>query len=133
MKRWQLYILELEDGKWYVGVAVDVKKRVYQHSRGKAGVQWTRKYRPVKLHHVQDLGKVSPRTAHRYELHVIKLYGEKYGKRNVRGGDLVAMYRSVKVFGRRFRLTDWETIVVLTVVTVGAAYLILDKLKLLPW
>ena len=132
MKRWQIYILELEHDKWYVGVAGDVQKRVYQHARGKA-VDWTRKHKPVKLHKVQDLGRVSPRAAYLYERRAIKIYTDKYGKKNVRGGDLELMNRNIKVFGRRFRLTDWETILVLSVVVVGAAYIILDRLNILPW
>lgn len=44
----QIYVLQCERGKYYVGKTADVMRRYEEHRSGK-GSEWTNKYKPVKL------------------------------------------------------------------------------------
>lgn len=74
-----LYILELEDNKWYVGKSTDVTKRFEQHNQGK-GSAWTREYAPLRI------AETRPITSVHDETNVTKDLMKKYGVDNVRGG-----------------------------------------------
>ena len=43
-----VYVLECEDGKYYVGSTQNRKKRIEQHERGR-GSKWTRLYKPIRV------------------------------------------------------------------------------------
>jgi len=74
-----LYVLQLEDNKWYVGKTTDIKSRFTQHQNGK-GSAWTKSYKPVKI--VENR-----RLKDQYdETNTTKDYMKKYGIDNVRGG-----------------------------------------------
>ena len=74
-----LYVLQLEDNKWYVGKTTDIKKRFTQHQVGQ-GSAWTKSYKPVKI--VENR-----RLKDQYdETNTTKDYMKKYGIDNVRGG-----------------------------------------------
>lgn len=79
-----LYILELEDNKWYVGKSTDVKKRFAQHTEGK-GSAWTREYAPLRI------AETRPITSVHDETNVTKDLMKKYGVDNVRGGAYTAV------------------------------------------
>jgi predicted GIY-YIG superfamily endonuclease len=74
-----LYVLQLEDGKYYVGKTKDVKRRVEEHSKGD-GSTWTWIYRPVKVLETRPV-----KTEHD-ENNLTKDLMKKYGVDNVRGG-----------------------------------------------
>jgi predicted GIY-YIG superfamily endonuclease len=74
-----LYVLQLEDDKWYVGKTDDITKRFEQHSSGK-GSAWTKLYKPVKV------SETRPITSIHDETNVTKDLMKKYGIDNVRGG-----------------------------------------------
>jgi putative endonuclease len=44
----QIYVLQCEKGKYYVGKTTDVMRRFEEHRSGK-GSAWTNKYKPLKL------------------------------------------------------------------------------------
>lgn len=44
-----VYILLCADGSFYVGVTNDLKRRVHQHAKTKAGAQYARSRRPIRL------------------------------------------------------------------------------------
>ena len=46
---YHLYILKCADGTFYVGVAVDVARRVDEHNASARGAKYTRGRRPVRL------------------------------------------------------------------------------------
>lgn len=75
----QLYVLQLEDDKWYVGKTDDINKRFEQHKSGK-GSAWTKEYKPVKIAETRTITSVHDET------NVTKDLMKKYGIDNVRGG-----------------------------------------------
>ena len=100
-KHWQLYVLKLEQNKWYVGItSLTPEKRFSQHWSGFGGANWTRKYKPIKIYYTKDLGCCSIKRAERYESRVTRMYMRKYGWNNVRGGDLADTEDYILRFGR---------------------------------
>lgn len=77
-----LYVLQLEDNKWYIGKTSDVAARVRQHTAG-SGSAWTKMYKPVAVKETRRLKDVYDET------NTTKEYMKKYGIDNVRGGSFV--------------------------------------------
>lgn len=110
-KHWRLYILKLEQDKWYVGITTQsVEKRFAQHRKGFAGARWTKKYRPIDIYDVHDLGYCGIERAQKFEGRVTRKYMEQYGDNNVRGGDLTDVDEYVRHFGRFFIKDDWDDV-----------------------
>ena len=80
-----LYVLKLECGKYYVGIAVDSFQRISDHIKGR-GPKWTRKYKFKECLKVIYLGEISYKKAKRKENLVTKKLMKKFGVENVRGG-----------------------------------------------
>lgn len=78
-KKQYLYVLELEGGKYYVGITNNVQRRVEQHKRGE-GAEWTKKYKMVKLAEAREMLHPTEEDAKTKELM------STYGIENVRGG-----------------------------------------------
>jgi hypothetical protein len=74
-----LYILKLENNKYYVGKSDDPETRINQHMNGN-GSEWTKKYKPVDI--VELVENDDEYDEDKYTLK----YMEKYGINNVRGG-----------------------------------------------
>lgn len=74
-----LYVLQLEDDKWYVGKTDDLAKRFEEHKAGK-GSEWTRLYNPIRIAETQSIASVHDETNKTKDLM------KKYGIDNVRGG-----------------------------------------------
>ena len=77
-----IYILQLEGGKYYIGKSDDVITRYQQHMNGN-GSAWTRKHKPISLE--KTIENASPFDEDKYT----KEYMSKYGIENVRGGSYV--------------------------------------------
>jgi predicted GIY-YIG superfamily endonuclease len=77
-----LYVLQLENNKWYVGKTNDVVTRFKQHQDGK-GSAWTKLYKPLRIVGVRPL-----KDAHD-ETNTTKDLMKTYGIDNVRGGAYV--------------------------------------------
>jgi predicted GIY-YIG superfamily endonuclease len=95
----QLYVLQCESGKWYVGKTTDVMRRFEEHKTGK-GSAWTRKYKPVSLHECKAL------ESKYHEDNKTEELMEKYGIDHVRGGmysQLVLPDTVVSVLQSKFR------------------------------
>ena len=75
----QIYVLQCEKGKYYVGKTTDVMRRFEEHRSGK-GSSWTNKYKPMKLLECKPMV-----TAHD-ENNTTKDLMKKYGIEHVRGG-----------------------------------------------
>lgn len=88
-----LYVLQLADGKYYVGKTADVKRRVEEHMKG-GGSEWTKIHKPVKVVETRRIKDEHD------ENNTTKDYMKKYGIDNVRGGSysqvsLPSSHRSV--------------------------------------
>jgi hypothetical protein len=79
MEATNIYILELEGSRFYVGKTKDVQRRFLEHQAG-TGSAWTRKYKPYKIHKI--IPNASPFDEDRY----VKEYMDTYGIKKVRGG-----------------------------------------------
>ena len=72
------YVLELENGKWYVGQTTNLNKRLCEHFSDKfKGSLWTSHHKPVSLHQIFIGDCENEQTIHMMQL---------YGSSNVRGG-----------------------------------------------
>lgn len=119
IKRYYLYVLQLEQNKYYVGVtSKDPNERFNEHKIGFYGAEWTKIYKPLKIDQSIDLGLTSYAKAEEYENKVTRKYIEKYGIENVRGGNLTYRGKYVKRFGYYYTDASWETIVGMTLMTI---------------
>jgi len=75
-----IYVLELEDDCFYIGITMNLNLRIAQHLAG-SGAQWTKMHRPVKIVEVFYEGCTRQK-----EDEVTKKYVEIYGSECVRGG-----------------------------------------------
>jgi predicted GIY-YIG superfamily endonuclease len=75
----QLYVLQCEKGKYYVGKTNDVMRRFEEHKSGK-GSAWTSKYKPVKML------ECKPITSEHDENNKTKDMMKIHGIEHVRGG-----------------------------------------------
>lgn len=80
-----IYILELENGCWYIGCTRNLEKRFTSHKRGK-GALWTKANKPIKIHETRETGLNSDSEAGLLEDQVTLEYARKYGIEKVRGG-----------------------------------------------
>ena len=125
--RWQLYILKLEQGKWYVDITSrSVEKRFRERQRGFAGANWTKKYKPLKIYDTKDLGLCDIERAQLYEGRVTRKYMEQYGDNNVRGGDLTDMDDYVRRFVWIFTRKDWGILLYIIFMQFVCLYVLVD-------
>ena len=74
-----IYVLRLEDDKYYVGKTTNPKYRISTHFK-EGGSAWTKMYKPIEV--VEIVGDCDIFDENKYTL----IYMKKYGERNVRGG-----------------------------------------------
>jgi hypothetical protein len=74
-----VYIIQLQEGKYYVGNSNDVKERYQQHVEGK-GSGWTRLFKPISL--IQTINDCDKYDEDKYTKKMMSIYGIN----NVRGG-----------------------------------------------
>jgi len=81
-EQFELYLLKLENNKWYVGKSKNVKARFQEHLEQKgAGAEWTRLHRPMIV------AQRKPCQDDKFaEDSFVLACMEKYGIENVRGG-----------------------------------------------
>jgi cellular nucleic acid-binding protein len=95
----QLYVIECQKGKYYIGKTKDVFKRFEEHKSG-SGSAWTKKYPPIKLELCRSL------QGDHDENNITKDYMKKYGIENVRGGSYAQVTLSediIKLLRYEFR------------------------------
>lgn len=78
----RLYVLELEGGKYYVGVSDNPEARFLYHANGD-GAAWTRMHQPIRIVEIRECRGQFEEDA------VTKEYMAKHGIDNVRGGSYV--------------------------------------------
>jgi hypothetical protein len=74
-----IYILELENNKYYIGKSTDVEVKYKFHLNGTA-TYWTNINKPISI--IRTINDISPFELDKY----VKEYMVKYGIANVRGG-----------------------------------------------
>ena len=74
------YVLELEDGFWYIGSTLDLNKRLSQHYAGEAA-GWTKQHKPISVESV-----FYPTNGIDDENEITKTFVVAYGAEKVRGG-----------------------------------------------
>lgn len=72
-----VYVLELEDDCWYVGITMNLNQRLAQHWTGN-GAKWTKLHKPVKIFSVTYQG---------HEQDITNEMIVQHGKEKVRGGN----------------------------------------------
>jgi predicted GIY-YIG superfamily endonuclease len=80
-----IYVLALEQGKYYIGKSRHVGRRYQEHVNG-MGSAWTRLYKPISIHTI--LPSASPFD----EDKCTKEYMSVHGIHNVRGGAYVTVH-----------------------------------------
>ncbi len=85
------YVLELRDGKYFVGCTRDLKRTLRKHEYGR-GAEWTKKYKPVGLVQADPFETPMGSVRNRRDVDplVIECFG-RYGYENVRGGSFSAV------------------------------------------
>lgn len=74
-----IYILQCQKGKYYIGKSSNPDKRIDQHFQGK-GSAWTKKYKPIEV--IEIIKNCDQWDEDKYT----KIYMSKMGINNVRGG-----------------------------------------------
>lgn len=112
-KNWTLYVLKLEQKKYYVGITSQTpEKRFQEHLHGRK-TYWMKKYPPIKIIDTKYLGDLSLKDAEVYEDRVTRRYIKQKGINNVRGGDLTSTSDYVVRFGYIFNNLDWKNFTVI--------------------
>jgi len=74
-----IYVIQLFDDKFYIGRTNNLNRRLEEHKNG-TGAEWTKKYPFIKL--LKTVNTNDLFTEDKY----VKMYMNKYGINNVRGG-----------------------------------------------
>ena len=82
---WHLYVLELEDGCFYVGTTKDIKARFNEHKDGE-GATFTKLHKPIRIVEHWCTGEVDRRKAYIVESAITIKYAVKFGGEKVKGG-----------------------------------------------
>jgi len=97
-----VYVLELEDGCWYIGITMDLNRRYGQHLSGD-GAKWTKLHKPLRIYDIysEDAGLA-------LENEVTLDYIRVYGADRVKGGSYCGNAPSKKVATRGRIMTPTE-------------------------
>lgn len=111
MKNWWMYVLKLEQGKYYVGITSQTPEiRMQEHLRGIRPANWTKEYKPLEIVESKRLGLMKKEQAEDIENKRTRELIKQYGLNNVRGGDLRLVDSIVIRFGRIYKGDDWEAL-----------------------
>ncbi len=131
LRRWWLYVLKLEDNKYYVGITTKTPEmRMQEHRLQKRGAYWTMKHKPLKVHQSEDLGYTTMEEAERLENKMTRYLMKKYGLNNVRGGDLKGTEYYIKRFGYLYDRDLWTLLMSMIFFMLLSIYLLIDKFYL---
>ncbi|MBC7764140.1 GIY-YIG nuclease family protein [Microbacteriaceae bacterium] len=125
---WWLYVLKLEDSKWYVGITSKTPEiRMSEHINGIRAAYWTAKHRPVEIVHREDLGSIEKSKAEKRENKMTRALMKQRGINNVRGGDLRSTEKYIQRFGYIWPEELYITITVVIALMLVIVYLLIDK------
>ncbi len=86
MKFYWVYVLELEDGKFYVGITKNLQKRYHEHCSG-VGADYTCLHKPIQMIYSENTHRINKKQAEHVENITTIQWMIKEGIENVRGGD----------------------------------------------
>ena len=95
-----IYILQLEKGKYYIGKTSNTQFRIESHFNFN-GSAWTIKYKPIKLI------KLIPNCDDYDEDKYTRIYMDKYGIQNVRGGSYVKIELDTTTITHLQQMSNW--------------------------
>lgn len=125
---WWLYVLRLQDGKFYVGITSKTPEiRMQEHLNGVRAAYWTAKHKPLEIIHSEDLGVVEKSKAEKRENKMVRALMKQRGLNNVRGGDLTSVEEYIKRFGYIWDRDGWAAITIVTFLMLVIIYLMFDK------
>lgn len=88
---WTLYMLELEDDYYYIGITRKTPEARFREHCDGTGAKWTALHKPVSIMNTKDLGKLTEVDAIDEETMATVYYMREFGYEKVRGGKLVAL------------------------------------------
>lgn len=83
IERWTIYVLECEDGKYYIGSTTHRKRRFQEHTSLRGGSKWTREHKPVRV--LREYKRVASEYRLGLESKVTAECMLEFGVNNVRG------------------------------------------------
>ncbi len=125
-QHWTLYVLKLEEGKWFVDSTSGTPEIQLQLHKSGAGTAWTRRYAPVKISFTKKLGDISEDKAVEYTGKLLRKYMEHYGDGNVRGGDLPDIEQPATA-PRFFSMANQRQLIIFALLVAAIVYLLADK------
>lgn len=131
MKNWWLYVLRLEEGKYYVGITSQTPEiRMQEHINHVRGANWTKKYKPVEITSKQFLGAMNKSEAEKTENIEVRTNMRIYGLNNVRGGDITKVEDYSKFMGYLYFKHDIEALrIMIFLLVLNLIMIILYALK----
>ncbi len=75
MKNWSIYILRCNDNSLYIGITLDIERRMKEHSSSKRGAKYLKGKQPLELIFLQKIGNKG--TALKIEYHLKQLTKKK--------------------------------------------------------
>ena len=130
-RHWWLYVLRLQDGKWYVGITAKTPEtRFQEHLEGTRAAYWTARHRPLEIIYHEDLGYTTKAKAERRENKYTRALMKQRGINNVRGGDLTSTDEYIQRFGYIMDKDGWNAVTVIVFLLLVITYLLIDKIFL---
>lgn len=127
MRQWTLYILKLQQGKYYVGITSQTpEERFQEHLHGRKSY-WTEAYPPLEILQTVSLGELDFESAKQYENRVVRKVIKEKGINNVRGGDILYKDPLVIRLGYIWDKLGWESALFIIAQALFIAYLLIDK------
>lgn len=128
-KHYWLYVLELNEDKYYVGLTSqkNPQNRIDQHKNGFYSAKWVKKHGYKKTMQVHDLGLITPEEAAAVENNMTYDMMKQHGIDNVRGGELNFSGIYYQRFNRFFREDDWTALTTVVLLMLVIAALAIDK------
>lgn len=109
LKHYWLYVLRLEQNKFYIGITSKTpEERLTQHKNDYFAAEWTKMYKPEKIEQTRDLGITTFEKAEEFENKITRMYVKKYGLDNVRGGNITYRGKLIRRGKYIWRLEDWK-------------------------
>ena len=131
IKHYWLYVIFLEQNKYYVGKTSGASPdaRIEQHRNGFYTAQWVKKHKFVKDLGRIDLGFVTDEESDKLELEKTLEYMRQFGYQNVRGSKFNYSGNYKKIGDRFFREEQYETLTIMILLILSVSILLISRLR----